>query len=203
MTISYPDDPPPEPGFTRAQLQIQSITTSSQNPSSLQRRTETLKQNRWAGNLVVNDMPQSKAKAWKAWVMRMTGKVGSFKLGDPGYPGPQGDVSKKGTIERTAEDNENVTWIVGKNYEPNTTIFKQGDQIEIDGDLKIVVEDVKTDTSGRCFFHVIPRIRDNQIEGQAIKHDNPKGEFRLDQSISQWDDETIMSMLEFPIVEVI
>lgn len=204
MSISYPDDPPPEPGFSRAQIQIRNVAPSSTNTSSLKQKRSHLGANRWAGTLVVDDMDQSRAPEWTAWITKMSGHTGTFRLGDPGYPGPRGDVQNTGTVWQTsAASGPDQTWVIAEGYQPNATIFRRGDQVEINGDLKIIGKDVQTNDNGRALMHVIPRVRDTNIEGQDIIHENPRGLFRLDQAVSQWDDRTILTMLEFPILEVV
>lgn len=208
MAIDFKADPPPSPGFQRAQIRLQNVSYRSTAGGNLVNKRYGLGTNRWAGTMQVDEMDQTEARAWKAWVVSMTGQRGEFRLSDPGYPGPSGDVSQQGYVDtgvvrnRSAEDVNRQNWVVGEGYTPNTTVFEFGDQIEIAGELKIIVSDtVETTSSGRCLIRFLPHLRATGFDKEPIVHDNPKGSFMLDQSVSKWDDETIRTMLEFPIIE--
>lgn len=198
MSISFPSNPPPSPGFSQAQIRIRNVVQQNTIQFNLDQQKNNLGRNKWAGNLTVDRMPESQARQWKAWMTSMRGKRGTFKVGDPGYFGPYGNVSNQGTVKSIPA---NKNFVIGEGYAGSTTIFKRGDMVEISDELKIIIRDITTESNGNALLAFVPPIRDTSSAGQSIIHTDPKGEFRFDTNSPRWNDETVITNMDFPIME--
>lgn len=199
MSITFPEDPPPEPGFSQAQLRIRNAVQQHTNKFNLDQRKNILGYGKWSGTLSVNDIDSTQSRKWKAWISSLNGKRGTFKVGDPAYDSAQGDVSNTGSVRRVTDSRK----IVIEGYSGDTTIFKVGDQIEINDELKIIVQDdVTTNSQGKSPVKILPPLGDTNVAGNTVTHDNPKGLFRLDSNNVMWSDRTTLTDIKFPIMEV-
>lgn len=200
MGITFPNNPPPEPGFSQAQIRIQNIVQSSTNQFNLNKRSNTLNENKWAGSLTVDRMKESEARQWKAWLTSMRGQRGTFKVSDPLYSGPYGNVSNQGTVDSVPISSKG-NFLAVSGFDSNTTIFKEGDQFEVDGELKLCVRDSETNNSGEALLTFLPALHNTSVSGKTIKYQDPKGTFRLDENNVMWEDEKLLTSIEFSIME--
>lgn len=202
MALTWPSAPPPTPGFEQAQIQLRSATAQSNSQFNFGDQRFSHGAMKWQGSLTLPEMTQDDAREWKAWVTGLAGKTGTFKLGDPGYFGPFGDVQNQGTVQFVPQPNTGF-YLVGEGYQANTMIFQRGDMVEVGGELKIIVQDITTTDTGNALLLFMPRLHNTNQRGNNIIHDQPKGTFRLNQNLNRWDDQTIMTQLEFGISEAV
>jgi hypothetical protein len=197
--VSFPDNPPPSPGFNQVQMGVRNVVAETEQKFNLHRQQHDYGTSKWVGSLKLPVMTQDKARDWKAWVTSMRGSRGSFKISDPAYDGPRGDVSQSGTVVSVP----NSLYLLGKGFESNvSSLFKRGDQIEVNDRLKIILESIDSTENGKALISVAPRIRNKNIDGDTINISQPNGKFRLGDNVIQWDEETIITRLDFPIMEV-
>lgn len=202
MTITFPQNPPPEPGFQQAQIAIRSVVPTSQNNFNFAQSNNNFGANKWTGSLTLPEMRQDQARDWKAWLVSLRGKQGTFKVSDPGYFGPRGAVRNQGTVTSVPQPDKGF-YLSADGFQANTEIFKFGDQFEINGELKTVVQDIESGDTGSALLVFLPRLHDTNVVGKSIIYDQPQGTFQLDENLIQWEDQTVMSRIDFPITEAV
>jgi hypothetical protein len=200
--VTFPDTTPPQPGFDSAELAIRNVVQETSNNFNMVQRKNTIGSAKWTGSLTLPQMEQAQAREWKAWLTRMRGQRGTFRLGDPGYFGPYGSVNNKGIVDQVPLADKYGHYLSTSGYESNKTIFKKGDQFEINNELKICVKDIESSNNGDALLIFMPRLRDTNVTGGSIIYDQPQGEFRLGQNLNQWDDRTVISNIDIDVMEV-
>jgi hypothetical protein len=200
--VTFPDTKPPEPGFESAELAIRNVVQETSNSFNMVQRKNAIGNAKWTGSLTLPQMKQDQARKWKAWLTRMRGQRGTFRLGDPGYFGPYGSVNNQGTVKKVPLSNDKGYYLDVSGYGANKTVFKKGDQFEINNELKICVKDIESSNNGDALLIFMPRLRDTNVTGQSIIYDQPEGEFRLGENLNQWDDRTVISNIDIDVMEV-
>lgn len=198
QAIGY--NPPISPNFKQVQMSIRSVVAQNNEVLSFRTNKKSFGYSKWVGSFVLPDMTEDQAREWKAWLTKI-GAQGVFYVGDPDYFGPDGNVSHAGVVQQTTDDR---SILIGKAFEPNVTnLFKKGDQFEVNKELKIVTKNVDSDSLGRAQLVFEPSLRNTNIRGKKIVIDEPKGEFRLDEGLSQWEDQNVLTQIDFPFEEVV
>lgn len=161
----------------------------------------------WAVDVSIATMTVASSKKWQARRARYIDNDLAFRIYDPQRYLPEGsgagfkttntELLFVGTdlVERSVADG--LHWIGGKTYctvyeaadryassvvldglpANELKVFKEGDFIELGGNLYMVVADANSDANGRTRIEIKWKLWKPALVGDVVKFDNPSGRF--------------------------
>tara|TARA_R110002020_G_scaffold337389_1_gene552864 strand:- start:2762 stop:3364 length:603 start_codon:yes stop_codon:yes gene_type:complete len=127
---------------------------------------------------------QLQANRLKAFLTSLNGPTGTFTYTPTEAQTRQGTGLGSGVMNGANQQGESLVtdgWTINQ-----TDLLKAGDYIEVNQELKMVVEDVASDGSGNATIKIRPAIRKPPADGAQIIVDQPKGVFRMNASTQGW-----------------
>lgn len=201
MAITYPLTFPTTPGFRKTRVISQINVGETGNPfnnvSQLQLWGGS---ERWVIDYELPPMDAATAADWKAFMLSLKGKYGTFYAYDPDRRTPRGVGTGTPLIKGASQTGETITT---DGWTSSTTgIILAGDYIEIAGNLYMVLQDADSDASGNATLEIWPQLRASPADNAAITVNNPKGTFRLDGNSVFWESDHLNNVrLRFTAVE--
>ena len=194
MAISYPLDTPTTIGIESIELRAVNAVATSQSPFTYKQQIISHTGQKWEASVSIPSVRRDKAAEWKAMLVALKGQTGTFLLGDPDYAEPRGTVSSCVVSGSAGDETVSVTM---------TGSLLAGDYIQLGSGSSAKLHQVLVDQSGSGELEVWPALRSDYVSETAIT-DNPKGLFRLNQSISSWSiNNASFYGISFEAVEVI
>lgn len=176
MAISYPLDTPTSIGIESIELRAVNAVATSQSPFTFKQQVVSHGGQRWEASVSIPSVHRDKAAQWKAMLVALKGRTGTFLLGDPDYATPQGTVSSC-TLTGSVGD-ETVSVVM-------TGTLKAGDYIQLGSGSAARLHQVLLDQSGDGSLEIWPALR-SDYTGATVVFDNPKGVFRLATNVTSW-----------------
>lgn len=148
-------------------------------------QTASMPGGQWYGNLSFNnrDTIIDDIATFKAFLMSLKGQAGRFRLSPP-------DLNQRGTMlgaGRVAAGSASDS-IDTKGWTPNQPkLFKAGDYIEVNGELKMILEDATSNPAGNATLKIAPKMHRKALVDSVIEVQNPTAECMLENSDQvQW-----------------
>lgn len=176
MAISYPLDTPTSIGIESIELRAVNAVATSQSPFTFKQQVVSHGGQRWEASVSIPSVHRDKAAQWKAMLVALKGRTGTFLLGDPDYATPQGTVSSC-TLTGSVGD-ETVSVVM-------TGTLKAGDYIQLGSGSAAKLHQVLVDQSGTGTLEIWPALR-SDYTGATVVFNNPKGVFRLATNVTSW-----------------
>ena len=177
MAISYPLNTPTTIGIESIELRARNAVAVSQSPFTYKQQVVAHQGQTWEASVSIPSVRRDLAADWKAMLVALKGPVGTFLLGDPDYATPRGTVSGTPTLSGTAGDSTvSITM-------PGTLL--DGDYIQLGTGYATRLHQVLVDQSGSGNLEIWPDLR-STYSGETVIYSNPKGIFRLAQSVTSW-----------------
>ena len=177
MAISYPLNTPTTIGIESIELRAVNAVAVSQSPFTYKQQVISHQGQIWSASVSIPSVRRDLAADWKAMLVALKGSVGTFLLGDPDYATPRGTVSGTPTLSGTAGDSTVSVTMTGT--------LLAGDYIQLGTGSAARLHQVLVDQSGNGNLEIWPDLR-STYSGETIVYSNPKGIFRLAQSVTSW-----------------
>jgi hypothetical protein len=177
MAISYPLNTPTTIGIESIELRARNAVAVSQSPFTYKQQVVAHQGQTWEASVSIPSVRRDLAADWKAMLVALKGPVGTFLLGDPDYATPRGTVSGTPTLSGTAGDSTVSVTMTGT--------LLAGDYIQLGTGSATRLHQVLVDQSGSGNLEIWPDLR-STYSGETIIYSNPKGIFRLAQSVTSW-----------------
>ena len=177
MAISYPLNTPTTIGIESIELRARNAVAVSQSPFTYKQQVVAHQGQTWEASVSIPSVRRDLAADWKAMLVALKGSVGTFLLGDPDYATPRGTVSGTPTLSGTAGDSTVSVTMTGT--------LLAGDYIQLGTGSATRLHQVLVDQSGSGNLEIWPDLR-STYSGETIIYSNPKGIFRLAQSVTSW-----------------
>jgi hypothetical protein len=177
MAISYPLNTPTTIGIESIELRARNSVAVSQSPFTYKQQVVAHQGQTWEASISIPSVRRDLAADWKAMLVALKGPVGTFLLGDPDYATPRGTVSGTPTLSGTAGDSTVSVTMTGT--------LLAGDYIQLGAGSATRLHQVLVDQNGSGNLEIWPDLR-STYSGETIIYSNPKGIFRLAQSVTSW-----------------
>ena len=194
MAISYPLNTPTTIGIESIELRARNAVAVSQSPFTYKQQVVAHQGQTWEASVSIPSVRRDLAADWKAMLVALKGPVGTFLLGDPDYATPRGTVSGTPTLSGTAGDSTVSITMTGT--------LLAGDYIQLGTGSATKLHQVLVDQSGSGDLEIWPDLR-STYSGETVIYSNPKGIFRLAQSVTSWSiDNASFYGISFEAIEV-
>ncbi len=177
MAISYPLNTPTTIGIESIELRARNAVAVSQSPFTYKQQVVAHQGQTWEASVSIPSVRRDLAADWKAFLMALKGPVGTFLLGDPDYVTPRGTIEGSPTLSGTAGDSTVSITMTGT--------LLAGDYIQLGTSSAARLHQVLVDQDGSGDLEIWPDLR-STYSGETVIYSNPKGIFRLAQSVTSW-----------------
>lgn len=150
---------------------------------------------RWAGTMTfTNRDAATGGRELKAFLMRLGGPVGRFRM-VPHEIDNKGTYGGAGTV---AGAGQTGTTLNTEGWAANQPLVAAaGDYIEVNGELKMIVEDAGSNASGQAVLAFAPALRRSPPNASPIEHERPTAEYFLT------NDQQVRWRVSAPIIHAI
>ena len=194
MALSYPINTPTTIGIESIELRTSNVVATSQSPFTYKQQVISHSGQRWEASVRIPSVRKDLAAAWKAFLVSLKGKEGTFLLGDPDYTSPRGTANSVTVSGSTGDDSVSVTM---------TGTLLAGDYIQLGTGANAKLHTVLQDQDGDGTLEIWPDLRDDYSSVSAVLS-NPKGVFRLANNTNSWNiNNPGFYSISFEAVEVI
>ena len=194
MALSYPINTPTTIGIESIELRASNVVATSQSPFTYKQQVISHSGQRWEASVRIPSVRKDLAAAWKAFLVSLKGKEGTFLLGDPDYASPMGTATSATVSGSTGDDSVSVTM---------TGTLLAGDYIQLGSGPSAKLHTILQDQDGDGTLEIWPALRDDYSSVSAVLS-NPKGVFRLAQNTNSWNiNNSGFYSISFEAVEVI
>lgn len=195
MPISYPLDMPSVPGARRVNLFCVSNVSVNRSPYTFISQVQAHPGQIWGAEVTLPSMNRPEAEQWTAWLLKLNGPQGTFKLGDPLGKMPRGIGTNSALVNGAGQFGQSLT-IDGLPISTSGVLLT-GDYIELEQRLYKVLNDVTSDGSGGATIDIWPLLRNSPADNAVISTKNCKGLFRLTQTTNPVYSADENSLFEF------
>lgn len=163
---------------TQCSFSLMPNTQTFESPLNRAIQTYELPGARWILSATWQNLCETDARIFKAWLAKLRGAAGRFYGYDLSYRGPRGTANADGTVFGAGQTGGSiVTAWAGATI---TGWLMPGDYVEIAGELKIVTAQVDIDGSNHATIAIEPPMRTSPANGSAVDVLNPTAVFRLE-----------------------
>jgi hypothetical protein len=193
MTITYPLTLPTAPGFVRSRWSPQVAVAASESPFTFATQVQDHGGDRWAVELDLAPMPEAQARLWRAFLLSLRGRKGTFLLGNPDYRTLHG--AGGGTPVVDGAHSARATVLNVRGLAAVADVWKAGDYIQLGtgatARLHMVLNDVDGTASspdGAGAVDIFPQLRTALTDGTAITvGPTAQGVFRMAGNVLGWE----------------
>lgn len=130
----------------------------------------------WTAKIKFNNLKQDDARTLIGFLISLRGSSGRFRLFDWSAPEPDGVGGRYPVTDISFSAPGLVTILTST---PSVKIASIGDYVEINGELKTLVQDVFTDELGKAAVMFEPFLRTSVNPSSEVSFDTPTGTFHL------------------------
>lgn len=165
-------------------------TQNYQSPLTKSTQTGSLTGDEWRGVSTYTNKYGAEAKTLKAFVLGLKGQVGRFNYTPPDLD-QTGDAVAVATVNGVGQlgDSLNI-----QSADLSTTIYRVGDYITVNGELKSVITDCLTDGAGLGVVNFVPPLRQAPADLSPIEFEKPYMIAKLE------DDEQASFQVSSPVI---
>lgn len=138
----------------------------------------TLSGGKWHASLVFTNVVGARMRSLRAFLMLLRGQAGKFYLSPSNYV-PGGDVllSSAGIVSGA---NQTGSTLNTSGWTPSILLFRAGDFVEINEELKVLTQDCSSDATGAAVLSFQPELRDSPADALALVCDAPRCVMKLE-----------------------
>lgn len=165
------------------------------SPLSGDTQTVALPGARWVASLVFENMTPSVAREFMAFLLKLKGPAGRFRLHDHSNPTPRGVAATTGTYPLVEGVNQFGNQIYTKGWVSETGgQLLPGDYFQVGEELKMVTSSFYSNSSGKGSIEFEPPLRQTPIDSSNIILTEPTCVMRLsdDEQITWLNAESIL-----------
>ena len=184
MAITYPIDLPSTPSPASIRIYPRSVVAVAVSPFSGTQQAYQHQGQVWQADIQLPPMRREDAAPWMAAFLQLNGRYGTFRLGNEAMRTPRGAATGTPLVKGASQTGQSLItdgWTAGV-----TGILKQGDHIQIESRLYMVMVDADSDVLGNATLDIWPRLRSAPADNAAITVSNCKGLFRLTNNEMPW-----------------
>ncbi len=174
---------PATPGPRVMRIDMMDSVAVVTSPYSLQTQTQAWPgADRWGGMITLPSLTMKQEADWSSFLMEMRGQSNAFQIGKPLRSSPCGNaIGEVPLVDGTLDGNAVGDIVLDtKGWKASTFgLLLRGDMIQVGYRLYQVLENVNSDSSGKCQIPIWPSLRETPADGTAIILNNPRGLFRL------------------------
>lgn len=179
--------------------------TERTNKSKFTEASQTISSptGRWTASLRFSNIRRADARELIAFLWSLRGSYGQFRLFDWSAPSANGAGDSYPIAQLSSALPGMVKLVSSK---PSTLLASMGDYVEINGELKGLLADVVTDTSGVATVIFEPFLRTPANASTMINFDQPTGIFCLEAGYEvprATSGKLVMAELTIPCVEYV
>lgn len=170
MTLTWPDSLRP----SNMEWALNSNAVEFRSPFNGATQTVSFPGSAWSASLSFDNLDDAKSRKLEVLLARLDGMAGRILIGDFGRFGraPQGAPKVDGAANTGMQ-------LKSKGWTASRKVLWEGDYISVGSELKLVLEDVWSDTAGKAIIPVGPMWRNTPKADAVIETANPVGLFRL------------------------
>lgn len=208
MAITYPISFPTTIGIQNFSMKLRSVVARTESPFSLVDQVVQYPGERWEISVGLPPLSYDDAEEFKAFLMKLGGKYGTFTIGDPARSSsPRGSWATSGSILVKGASQTGNTLIIDGLTPSQTNIARAGDYIQIGTGsatrLHKVVEDADSNASGEATLTIVPKLRASPADNAAVITSGAVGLFRLTSNLNGWDTDPESDSISFSAIEVL
>tara|TARA_Y100001938_G_scaffold117553_1_gene162199 strand:- start:503 stop:1132 length:630 start_codon:yes stop_codon:yes gene_type:complete len=188
---TFPLDIPTSPSnFTTSQWIITRTVGFTQSPFTYSQQVSKYQGAIWQTTVTLPPMTRADAGAWQSFYMQLSGRFGTFLLGDPDASTIQGSAT--GVMKANANHAVGAFDITvdGLNSSQSTA-FKKGDYVQFGSGatskLHMIVANISTNGSGEATLQIEPPLKTAISNNDTIVYSNTKAVMRMDNNSLSWD----------------
>ena len=193
FTPSYPLTIPTSPGFTSSTLQLVRSTAITTSTFTFQSQVQHFEGEIWTGEFKLPPMKRETAVSWQAFITQLRGRRGTFRLGDPDNTALLG--AGTGTIRVNGASQTGNQVALDGFANSTTNVLKQGDYIQINSYMYLVIENASSNGSGEADVKIEPALRGSieTINDNTVITYGPTAKtiWRLDDNNLGWDTDKV------------
>lgn len=129
---------------------------------------------RWKCSLSFSNLDDESSRILEALIASLDGEFGRVQLRNYGRSGRK----VAGSPVVSVADQTGTTLLTG-GWQASVVVLRIGDNFTVNDELKIVTEDVSSDSSGNALLSFAPMLRSSPPAGAVIEAGNPTGIFKL------------------------
>ena len=187
-TPAYPLTLPAVTGIQTQNFQLNRTIAVSVSPFTAQQQVFEHEGEFWSGVFSLPPMTKTTAAVWIAFLLKLRGQRGTFKIGDQDRKTIQGSETNTIYINGAGQTGNSVA-IDGFTIS-TAGVLKAGDYIQINSYLYMVTEDVTSNGAGEADVKIEPALR-SSIEtindDTTVVYTNTTTVMRLDANTQEWD----------------
>lgn len=181
MAISYPLTLPAVQGIARIAISAQCTTGFAISPFTGEGYVQQFDGQFWLADVTLPLMSRADADDWKAFLLKLKGRYGTFLLGDPSATSPKGTATGTPLVNGASQTG---TSLITDGWSNSITgILQAGDYIQLGNRLYCVLDDADSDGSGNATFEIFPPLRESPGDNDSLVLSNTVGLFRLSSDV--------------------
>jgi hypothetical protein len=138
----------------------------------------------WRAEITLPIMDRATADPWRAFLLALGGRFGTFTMGDPSAPAPRGVGTGAPLVNGAAQTGQSLItdgWTIS-----TANILRAGDYVQLGSYLYLNINDVSSNASGQATLDIWPRLRASPADNAAIVVNNTVGLWRLATNERGW-----------------
>jgi hypothetical protein len=183
MTVTFPIDFPSNIGIGSFKMGLRTAVGRLESPFSFAEQVIRYSGEIWEIEVGLPNMLREDAEYFNAFLLKLRGRWGTFLIGDPNAATPRGAWAGTPLVKGASQTG--ATLLID-GLTPSTTI-KAGDNFQLGSGstsrLHKVLNDTTANGSGEATLDIAPNIRTSPADNAALTIANPRGLFRLNDSI--------------------
>ena len=162
---------PATPGFRSSQFGLISNTRVHRSPFDQSVQTLEMTGARWKASYDLPSMNRASASAWHAFLLQCRGMSGRFFAFDPDAKTPRGTALGTPLVNGASQTG---TILNTDGWTPlESGLLLAGDYFGVNGELKMVVSAVNSDSNGEAAITFEPSLRSSPPNNDALTTSNP------------------------------
>ena len=193
FTPSYPLTVPTSPGFVSSSLQLVRSTAITTSTFTFQSQVQHFEGEVWTSEFKLPPMKRITAVSWQTFITQLRGRRGTFRLGDPDNTSLLGAATGTISVNGASQTGNQVALDGFANS--TTNVLKQGDYIQINSYMYLVVANASSNGSGEADVKIEPALRGSieTINDNTVITYGPTAKtiWRLDDNNLGWDTDKV------------
>lgn len=184
MTITYPLIPPSTPKPAQVRIFATDTVAVSRSAFTMQQQAQQHQGMMWGMEITLPPMNREEADPWRAFLLALNGRFGTFRMGDPSARSPRGVATGTPLVNGASQTGQSLItdgWTISV-----TNILRAGDYIQVGSYLYVVLNDVNSNGSGQATLDIWPRLRSSPADNDPVDPTNTVGLWRLASNDRGW-----------------
>lgn len=180
--VSYPLTMPASPAPVRSSIRLVRKTAVAESPFTGQQQVYAHPYALWQMEFTLPPMTPAQAGAWKAFIVQLQGRRGSFQASDPDMKAPLGTATTATVNGASQTGNSLIVDGMGA-----STTLLAGDYVEVNQRLYMIAANVTSSGGGAATLTIEPALRSSPANNDPVTVINPRGLWRLASDDIGWD----------------